>query len=162
MGGGGILLNGGRGILSRACRSDYSAGRPIVPAILSRFRCVYICIPAVPANTDPRTHLHTHTTRIHIYNIASSPDNYSGQLDIPRAYKHARTHTSAPISILTYLPIRSSSAGVPPIWSLITRWSPIARETRLRAILEHPRRQHIRQRIRSSRIGYKFLTIKFG
>jgi len=47
--------------------------------------------------------------------------NYSGQLDIPRAYKHARTHTDV---------------GVPPIRSPITLAlprSPIAREIRSRA-----------------------------
>jgi len=125
-----------------------------------RFRRVY-SMYIYRRSQGIRTRARTYT---HVY-IQYRPvaNNYSGQLDIPRAYKHARARTRAR-RFHPYLPTRS----IPPVFRRSDLWlrddalarSPIAREIR-RAILEHPRRQHIQQRIRSSRIGYKFLTIKF-
>lgn len=86
-------------VLSRACKSDYFAG----PA--DRARDIIgpgrVYVYTIPGCKDPYT--------------PPPADNYSGQLDIPRAYKHARTHTSAPIRF------PPCSPGVPPIRSLITR-----------------------------------------
>lgn len=64
-------------------------------------------------------------------------DNYSGQLDIPRAYKHARTHTSVPIPP----PSPFSRCSANPIFDYATMRS-LDRQSRGksdRAPLEHPR-----------------------
>lgn len=98
-GGGGFT----QGTLSRACKSDYFAGRPIVPAILSvpvayTYMYMYMCIH-IPVRNP--------------YTLPPA-DNYSGQLDIPRAYKHARTHASVPI------PSPSSRCSANPIFDYAT------------------------------------------